>query len=620
VYVNVIVPTSGISSLLIDGTPIDAWEHIPHPNYPNYSVVARRFLGPEGKHTITCDSVFTAINYGLGDYESYGYNAGCLVNNLDGYGGIKNTFNSNGQIDTFSCPKSPVKLMVKLAYPATSITWKLSQVSNILPNTDVVDNTPVQSGTQQINGRTYYLYTLPLDYTFATIGTYKIPISYTAIGIDACNSTDHFTYTVVIKQGPVANFTIPNACPNETINLINSSTNNGFTLANYLWNFPDATTQNTANAIKSFSTVGTYNVRYRIYATNGCVGDTTKPVTVGSPTLLSVQAQGKACIDSVFSFTSSIPSNATNPPSWYWNFGDGTSTTVTTGNTITHSFASIPTTPVRHAVSFTIGCGTDTIPFIIPILKQNPTANFVIKKDTLCANKPILFSSNLTNVNKWFWDFGNGTSNKAPAFYHTYSSSNTYIVTLKIEDNNGCGSLPITDNVTINPSPIVDAGASKSIQLGQSVTLNGTVNPTALYNYLWSPGITLNADNILQPIAKPIATTQYFLLAINTATFCSAKDSVKVSIISNLFVPNAFTPNADTKNDTWLIPALAAYPNCTVNIYNRYGQKIFESIGYKKPWDGNFKGKQLPAGAYVYFINTGDVTIKNVRGTVLLLR
>jgi gliding motility-associated-like protein len=621
VYVNIIVPTVGISSMLIDGTPVDTWEQIPHPTYANYTVVARRFFSAEGKHTITCNSAFTAINYGLGDYESYGYNAGCLVNNLDAYGGIKNTFNTNGQIDTFTCPKSPLKLSVKLAYPATSITWKLSQVNGLTPNADVIDNTPIPSGTQQINGRTYYLYTLPQDYFFENTGTYIIPVSYTAVDIDACNNTDNFTFTIVVKPGPVANFSVPNACPSEIITLTGSSLNNGFSIGSYLWNFPDATTQTTINATKTFTNVGTYNVRYRIFANNGCIGDTTKPVVIGSPTPLSIQAIGKACVDSLFTFTSTIQPNASNPPTWYWNFGDGTFANITNSNIVTHSYTSTPTNPVMHAVSFTTGCATDTTFFTVPNIKPNPTANFAIKKDTLCTHMPILFTSNTSDVKDWLWSFGNSTSNNVPPFFYTYNTSGNTIIGLKIIDNNGCGSALVQDVINVNPTPIVDAGTSKFIQLGETVLLDASVSPSAMYNYTWSPSITLSVDSILQPIAKPDKSTMYYLLAINSNTFCSAKDSVLVTIITKLYVSNSFTPNADGINDFWRISGLQPYPNAVVRIFNRYGEKLYESNNYfLNPWNGIYKGTLQNLGTYVYSIQLNDTKNEIINGTVNIIR
>jgi hypothetical protein len=119
-YLNVVVPTAGISSLTLDGAPFLASNIIAHPNLPGYSVAVARMLGAAGQHRLKSDSNFTATVYGLGYFESYGYNVGTNINNLNHYSSIKNTF-STIPVDTFTCPKTPVKLFVKIGYSATSI-------------------------------------------------------------------------------------------------------------------------------------------------------------------------------------------------------------------------------------------------------------------------------------------------------------------------------------------------------------------------------------------------------------------------------------------------------------------------------------------------------------------
>jgi gliding motility-associated-like protein len=82
-------------------------------------------------------------------------------------------------------------------------------------------------------------------------------------------------------------------------------------------------------------------------------------------------------------------------------------------------------------------------------------------------------------------------------------------------------------------------------------------------------------------------------------------------------VPNTFTPNGDGFNDFWEVKGLIAYESSTVDVFNRYGERLYHSIGYGVPWDGNFNGRQLPAGTYFYIIDlkagkpplSGSVTI-----------
>lgn len=88
---------------------------------------------------------------------------------------------------------------------------------------------------------------------------------------------------------------------------------------------------------------------------------------------------------------------------------------------------------------------------------------------------------------------------------------------------------------------------------------------------------------------------------------------------ATIIIPNTFTPNGDGINDTWNIKNLKAYPNCTVNIYTRYGENIFVSVGYGIPWDGRYKGSYLPQGTYYYIIKPEDGR-KILSGSVSIIR
>jgi gliding motility-associated-like protein len=84
-------------------------------------------------------------------------------------------------------------------------------------------------------------------------------------------------------------------------------------------------------------------------------------------------------------------------------------------------------------------------------------------------------------------------------------------------------------------------------------------------------------------------------------------------------IPNTFTPNGDGINDTWDIKILAFYPNVTVNIFNRSGQKLYSSIGYSVPWDGTYQGKALPMATY-YYVITPQNGQQPIAGWVAIVR
>lgn len=100
----------------------------------------------------------------------------------------------------------------------------------------------------------------------------------------------------------------------------------------------------------------------------------------------------------------------------------------------------------------------------------------------------------------------------------------------------------------------------------------------------------------------------------------SERKEVKVGVgNSSIHSPNTFTPNGDGINDTWVIRGIENYPGASVQIFNRYGLKVFESQKYQSPFDGTINGKPLPVGTYYYIINLTE-NCKPVSGSITILR
>src|SRR5690606_32922228 len=122
------------------------------------------------------DSAFTAITYGLGSVESYGYNAGTLVKNLNALPSFNNIYNESGIENEYTCAKTLFRFSMLISVKPTVLTWKISQVSNLSPATDVTQTNPVPVDSVEVNGCKYYGYTVETKYVFSQPGTYYVPI------------------------------------------------------------------------------------------------------------------------------------------------------------------------------------------------------------------------------------------------------------------------------------------------------------------------------------------------------------------------------------------------------------------------------------------------------------
>ncbi len=172
--------------------------------------------------------------------------------------------------------------------------------------------------------------------------------------------------------------------------------------------------------------------------------------------------------------------------------------------------------------------------------------------------------------------------------------------------------------VNVVEAPKANAGPDKWIIKGNSVQLAGIAEGQNV-SYSWMPDIFIDNSQLLQPIVNPPRDTSYILTVLSNNGCGIATDSVQVFVYKDVFVPNAFSPNDDGLNDTWNIPALNAYPEFEITVFNRQGQIVFQQKKSNRPWDGRFKGNLLPVGVYVYVIDLklgGDV----LKGTLVLIR
>ena len=106
------------------------------------------------------------------------------------------------------------------------------------------------------------------------------------------------------------------------------------------------------------------------------------------------------------------------------------------------------------------------------------------------------------------------------------------------------------------------------------------------------------------PFGSPTFDITY-TVTVTSRDGCVGSNSVFVKVIRDFVVPNTFTPNGDGINDKWVIEFLYLYPRHHIEVFNRYGQLVYESLNYSTPWDGTYKGNALPAGTYYYIIELG---------------
>jgi gliding motility-associated-like protein len=242
--------------------------------------------------------------------------------------------------------------------------------------------------------------------------------------------------------------------------------------------------------------------------------------------------------------------------------------------------------------------------------------------DKICQGMPVTFNAQVINGDtgtnyQWLVN-GKDTGPDSPEFT-TSTLNDGDIVNCAVTTGSGCG-IPNTGldiKMSVSPVPSIVLAPIQHILPGAGVQLNPQITGD-IATYTWTPATGLSNAAIPNPGASPGINTTYKLTVTSTAG-CTDTASVNVLIIERITIPNTFTPNNDGINDLWNIPYLTNYQNCTVNIFNRYGQRVFHTIGYGNPWNGTINGKPLPMGSYYYIIDLKDGS-KPRSGEVTILR
>ncbi len=246
--------------------------------------------------------------------------------------------------------------------------------------------------------------------------------------------------------------------------------------------------------------------------------------------------------------------------------------------------------------------GCDSIITTSLVVHPNPQPNLGPDRN-LCSNTPASISPGLFSTYLW--------QDNSSASTFTVTAKGKYWVTVSNAFN-----CKATDTLNVLKMDTIPAGflpADKAICLGSSLQLS----IPGYRSYLWSTGST-TSNALLNAVGK-------YWLTVTDNNNCTGSDSIVLTRNINCIpvsIPNAFTPNHDGLNDVFrpsITIDLAAYK---LVIFNRYGEKVFETSDLTKGWDGTYKGTDQPRNAYVYTIMLKDVSgaVSDFKGTVTLVR
>ena len=226
---------------------------------------------------------------------------------------------------------------------------------------------------------------------------------------------------------------------------------------------------------------------------------------------------------------------------------------------------------------------------------------FMLPQQVICADdEPVLLTGGMivngdADVQGVY--SGNGVSNGY--FYPETAGVGEHTITFSPAAGTLCAE-PSRATITVSDTVYLESMVDIVMLPGQRVTLRPQTDAS---QFSWSDQAGLSNYHTQYPIASPQETTTYTLTASNVAG-CEKTGEVTVTVLKNLIVPNSFSPNGDGVNDTWEIEGLEAYPNVSLQVFNRWGTLVFSSNGYSSTWEGRFNGAPLPVGMYYYTLSS----------------
>ena len=408
---------------------------------------------------------------------------------------------------------------------------------------------------------------VPINQSITAVGSYDFNL----IAIDSialCRDT--FTLTVTIHNVPTAdfNFVPDNDCIGTDINFTDASTGLSAGVT-YQWDFDDGTADNVANPTHAFSAAGTYDVALTVTNFPGCTDLIQKTVTVVDLPIADFSGDDgdgdtHNCLPPNSGITSEIvnfTNNSTGASSYFWDFGDGaTSTAANPSHTYnaygvyTVTLSAITSGTCQHDTTLTVTFGKNTqADFTIPAAEMSG-----------CVPHTVNPVNNSLNGTMFIWDFGDATppdtlyTPGAPA--HVFKIDGAFTVSLTVINGICDTTIDYVNPVIVGPPPHPAFGTSLNGNPGCSsnpVTFtNASIGVSPPGNMVWDFG-NGNTHTGASPPPQTYDTAGTYVIWLTAYNGCTS-DTISDSVV--IYTPPVVEVTAD---DIGCSPFVVAITNNT---------------------------------------------------------
>lgn len=424
---------------------------------------------------------------------------------------------------------------------------------------------------------------------------------------------------------PVADFTVSNVsgCAPLEITFTNNSINSGN--SNYLWDFGNNdTTSIIPNPTHIFTTPGTYQVYLYIEDTTCLLIDTALQVITVYPELSLTPASDTVWICEAGNATISAIATG-HDGNYIWSSNAGFTDTLNIVLTNPSLTVFVPDPAWYYLQVQNTGCS-----LVDSVFVGFTSSGFVALPDiTICLGETgtlgVVYLSPHDPVVSWNWEpdsilvAGQGTAFVSIQPTQSQFAYVTATTSLGCVFHDSIYVTVIAAGVSLNAFAMED-----TLLLGQSTSL--LVTPAGL-NYTWTPSTHLNISIGDSVVATPTIPDWHTYLVTTGVGNCELTDTVRVFVYEwvcgppYVFVPNAFTPDGSGHNDQLKVYG-RHLDKIYFTVYDRWGEKMFETTDINVGWDGTFKGRPCDPAVYVWYVEALCIDGQEYfdKGNVTLIR
>ncbi len=364
----------------------------------------------------------------------------------------------------------------------------------------------------------------------------------------------------------------------------------GSNSSSFLWN--DGSTNRFLNASQS----GEYFVQTTLY---NCISTDTITVTFQTPPTITIRSDTSLCPNEMTDISATVP----NMQSIVWSNG---STDTTQTISVTGMYVAILTDSVYCVVEDSVYVDFYPNPYV------------ELGNDTvICDGNLITLIADVSSVGTFLWSDGSTDGSLGVGTVGIYS--------VDILDENGCAAL---DSVFVDVLTSLVPNLPTDTTICQDIILRINAYQPTVETYLWMGESAFYNQNEVTDSVFIITYPGFYTLEMTNQCggLTQYLEVKKEDCTCEPFIPNVFTPNGDGRNDKFQVFANCEFQDFKIEIYDRWGTRLFVAADWLGGWDGTARGQELPPGVYIYKIEytagdkNGNPTTTTKQGSITLIR